>query len=134
AGLIIGIGTTADSFVVYFERIKDEIREGRSFRSAVPRAWARARRTIVSGNTVSLIGAAVLYFLAIGDVKGFAFTLGLTTILDVVVVFMVTHPLVHMASQRQWAANPRFNGLGAMSEVARERKAAAKAAVAAKES
>src|SRR5699024_2050776 len=84
AGLIIGIGTTADSFVVYFERIKDEIREGRSFRSAVPRAWARARRTIVSGNTVSLIGAAVLYFLAIGDVKGFAFTLGLTTILDVV--------------------------------------------------
>ncbi len=134
AGLIIGIGTTADSFVVYFERIKDEIREGRSFRSAVPRAWARARRTIVSGNTVSIIGAAVLYFLAIGDVKGFAFTLGLTTILDLVVVFLVTHPLVHMASRRQWAANPRFNGLGAMSDVARERKAAARAAVAAKES
>ncbi|MDN5759696.1 MAG: protein translocase subunit SecD, partial [Tomitella sp.] len=130
AGLIIGIGTTADSFVVYFERIKDEIREGRSFRSAVPRAWARARRTILSGNTVSIIGAAVLYFLAIGDVKGFAFTLGLTTILDLVVVFLVTHPLVHMASKQQWAANPRFNGLGAMSAVARERRAAARAAIA----
>src|SRR5699024_10724585 len=115
-------------------RIKDEIREGRSFRSAVPRAWARARRTIVSGNAVSLIGAAVRYFLAIGDVKGFAFTLGLTTLLHVVVVLAVTHALVRMASQREWAANPRFTGLGAMAEVARERKAAAKAAVAAKES
>ncbi|QDQ97562.1 protein translocase subunit SecD [Tomitella fengzijianii] len=133
AGLIIGIGTTADSFVVYFERVKDEIREGRSFRSAVPRGWARARRTILSGNTVSIIGAAVLYFLAIGDVKGFAFTLGLTTILDLVVVFLVTHPLLHIASTKQWAANPRWNGLGAMSAVARERKAAALAA-AAKES
>src|SRR5699024_6560727 len=130
AGLIIGIGTTADSFVVYFERIKDEIREGRSFRSAVPRAWSRARRTILSGNTVSIIGAAVLYFLAIGDVKGFAFTLGLTTLLDLVVVFLVTHPLVHMVSRKQWAANPRFNGLGAMSDVVRERKAAARAALA----
>ncbi|WP_182347702.1 protein translocase subunit SecD [Tomitella gaofuii] len=133
AGLIIGIGTTADSFVVYFERVKDEIREGRSFRSAVPRGWSRARRTILSGNTVSIIGAAVLYFLAIGDVKGFAFTLGLTTILDLVVVFLVTHPLLHIASTKQWAANPRWNGLGAMSDVARERKAAALAA-AAKES
>ncbi|GAA4815407.1 protein translocase subunit SecD [Tomitella cavernea] len=133
AGLIIGIGTTADSFVVYFERVKDEIREGRSFRSAVPRGWARARRTILSGNTVSIIGAAVLYFLAIGDVKGFAFTLGLTTILDLVVVFLVTHPLLHIASTKAWAANPRWNGLGAMSDVARERKAAAMAA-AAKES
>ena len=76
AGLIIGIGTTADSFVVFFERIKDEIREGRSFRSAVPRGWARARKTILSGNAVSFLAAAVLYVLAIGQVKGFAFTLG----------------------------------------------------------
>ncbi len=99
AGLIIGIGTTADSFVVFFERIKDEIREGRSFRSAVPRGWVRARKTIVSGNAVTFLAAAVLYVLAIGQVKGFAFTLGLTTILDLVVVFLVTWPLVYLASK-----------------------------------
>lgn len=129
AGLIIGIGTTADSFVVYFERIKDEIREGRSFRSAVPRGWSRARRTILSGNTVSFIAAAVLYFLAVGDVKGFAFTLGLTTILDLVVVFLVTHPLVHIVSTKAWASNSKINGLGSMHEVARERQEAAQAAL-----
>jgi preprotein translocase subunit SecD len=124
AGLIIGIGTTADSFVVFFERIKDEIREGRSFRSAVPRGWARARKTILSGNAVSFLAAAVLYFLAIGQVKGFAFTLGLTTILDVVVVFLVTWPLVYMASKSTLLAKPAFNGLGAVQQIARERRAA----------
>lgn len=127
AGLIIGIGTTADSFVVFFERIKDEIREGRSFRSAVPRGWARARKTIVSGNAVTFLAAAVLYVLAIGQVKGFAFTLGLTTILDVVVVFLVTWPLVYLASKTTWAAKPKFNGLGAVQQIARERRAAAHA-------
>ncbi|BBY16382.1 protein translocase subunit SecD [Mycolicibacterium litorale] len=127
AGLIIGIGTTADSFVVFFERIKDEIREGRSFRSAVPRGWARARKTIVSGNAVTFLAAAVLYFLAVGQVKGFAFTLGLTTILDVVVVFLVTWPLVYLASKTTWAAKPAFNGLGAVQQIARERRAAAHA-------
>jgi preprotein translocase subunit SecD len=125
AGLIIGIGTTADSFVVFFERIKDEIREGRSFRSAVPRGWVRARKTILSGNAVSFLAAAVLYFLAIGQVKGFAFTLGLTTILDVVVVFLVTWPLVYLASKTTLLAKPAFNGLGAVQQIARERRAAA---------
>ncbi|MEV6276419.1 protein translocase subunit SecD [Nocardia sp. NPDC051832] len=124
AGLIIGIGMTADSFVVFFERIKDEMREGRSFRSAVPRGWARARRTILSGNAVSLIASAVLYILAVGQVKGFAFTLGLTTVLDVVVVFLVTMPLVMLASRSQFWAKPGVNGLGAIQEVARERRAA----------
>ena len=124
AGLIIGIGTTADSFVVFFERIKDEIREGRSFRSAVPRGWVRARKTIVSGNAVTFLAAAVLYFLAIGQVKGFAFTLGLTTILDVVVVFLVTWPLVYRASKSATLAKPAYNGLGAVQRVARERRAA----------
>ena len=124
AGLIIGIGTTADSFVVFFERIKDEIREGRSFRSAVPRGWVRARKTIVSGNAVTFLAAAVLYFLAIGQVKGFAFTLGLTTILDLVVVFLVTWPLVYLASKSPTMAKPAFNGLGAVQQVARERRAA----------
>jgi preprotein translocase subunit SecD len=125
AGLIIGIGTTADSFVVFFERIKDEIREGRSFRSAVPRGWARARKTILSGNAVTFIAAAVLYILAIGQVKGFAFTLGLTTILDVVVVFLVTWPLVYLASKSPTMAKPALNGLGAVQQIARERRAAA---------
>ena len=124
AGLIIGIGTTADSFVVFFERIKDEIREGRSFRSAVPRGWARARKTILSGNAVSFLAAAVLYFLAVGQVKGFAFTLGLTTILDVVVVFLVTWPLVYLASKSPTMAKPALNGLGAVQQIARERRAA----------
>lgn len=127
AGLIIGIGMTADSFVVFFERIKDEIREGRSFRSAVPRGWARARKTIVSGNAVTLLAAAVLYVLAVGQVKGFAFTLGLTTILDVVVVFLVTWPLVYLASKSPTLAKPSLNGLGAVQQIARERRAAAHA-------
>ncbi len=122
AGLIIGIGTTADSFVVFFERIKDEIREGRSFRSAVPRGWARARKTILSGNAVTFLAAAVLYFLAVGQVKGFAFTLGLTTILDVLVVFLVTWPLVYLCSKSTLLAKPAFNGLGAVQQIARERR------------
>jgi preprotein translocase subunit SecD len=125
AGLIIGIGTTADSFVVFFERIKDEIREGRSFRSAVPRGWARARKTVLSGNAVTFLAAAVLYFLAIGQVKGFAFTLGLTVILDTVVVFLVTWPLVYLASKSVTLAKPAYNGLGAVQQVARERRAVA---------
>jgi preprotein translocase subunit SecD len=124
AGLIIGIGMTADSFVVFFERIKDEMREGRSFRSAAPRGWQRARRTILSGNAVSFIAAAVLYILAVGQVKGFAFTLGLTTILDVVVVFLVTSPLVLLASRTAFWSKPSVNGLGAIQQIARERKAA----------
>jgi preprotein translocase subunit SecD len=127
AGLIIGIGTTADSFVVFFERIKDEIREGRSFRSAVPRGWARARKTILSGSAVGFLASAVLYALAVGQVKGFAFTLGLTTILDVVVAFLVTWPLVYLASKSTTLAKPAFNGLGAVQQIARERRAAAHA-------
>ncbi|OBF61333.1 protein-export membrane protein SecD, partial [Mycobacterium sp. 852002-51971_SCH5477799-a] len=125
AGLIIGIGTTADSFVVFFERIKDEIREGRSFRSAVPRGWVRARKTIVSGNAVTFLAAAVLYALAIGQVRGFAFTLGLTTVLDIVVVFLVTWPLVYLASKSPTLAKPAYNGLGAVQRVARERRVSA---------
>ncbi|MBD0022492.1 protein translocase subunit SecD [Gordonia pseudamarae] len=132
AGLIIGIGMTADSFVVYFERIKDEIREGRTFRSAVPRGWVSARRTIWTGNMVSLIAAVVIYILAIGEVRGFAFTLGLTTVLDVVVVFLVTHPLVVLATRSPLLSRPNVNGLGAVSEVAAERRAAARAQATAK--
>lgn len=124
AGLIIGIGTTADSFVVLYERIKDEVRDGRTFRSAVPRAWARAKHTILSGNFVSIIAAVVLYILAVGDVKGFAFTLGLTTVFDLVIIFLVTAPLVVLASRKTWFANPKVNGLHGVMDVAARRRAA----------
>ncbi|MFD6393428.1 protein translocase subunit SecD [Nocardia sp. NPDC055029] len=123
AGLIIGIGLTADSFVVFFERIKDEMREGRSFRSAVPRGWARAQRTNLSGKTVSLIASVVLYLLAAGQVKGFAFTLGITTVLDVIVLYLVTAPLMMLAARSPFWAKPSVNGLGSVQQIARERGA-----------
>ncbi|MFC3895938.1 protein translocase subunit SecD [Lentzea rhizosphaerae] len=112
AGFIVAIGITADSFIVFFERLKDEVREGRTFRSAVPRAWVRSRRTILSADAVSFIAAAVLYVIAVGQVKGFAFTLGMSTVLDLVVVFLVTHPLVAMASKSKFLSNPNLSGLG----------------------
>ncbi|KQS64932.1 protein translocase subunit SecD [Modestobacter sp. Leaf380] len=114
AGFIVSIGITADSFVVYFERLKDEIREGRTLRSAVPRAWVRARRTILSADAVSFLAAAILYVLAIGDVKGFAFTLGLSTVLDLIVVFLFTHPLMAVLSRFRSFGSSRFSGLGAV--------------------
>jgi preprotein translocase subunit SecD len=112
AGFIVSIGITADSFVVYFERLKDEIREGRTLRSAVPRAWVRARRTILSADAVSFLAAAILYVLAIGDVKGFAFTLGMSTVLDLIVVFLFTHPLMAVLSRFKSFGSSRFSGLG----------------------
>lgn len=132
AGLIIGIGTTADSFVVLYERIKDEVREGRSFRSAVPRGWDRAKSTIITGNAVTLIGAVIIYFLAVGEVKGFAFTLGVTTIFDILVTFLVTAPLVILASRRPWTSKPAVNGFGRVyAMVERREKAEAESAAAA---
>ena len=124
AGLIVAIGITADSFVIFFERLKDEIREGRTFRSAVPRAWVRARRTILSADAVMFLAAAVLYVLAVGQVRGFAFTLGMSTVLDLVVVFFVTHPLVALASKSKFLSDPRMSGLGAVQRQAGERRAA----------
>jgi preprotein translocase subunit SecD len=124
AGLIVAIGITADSFVIYFERLKDEVREGRSFRSAVPRGWERAKRTILSADAVSLLSAVILYLVAVGDVKGFAFTLGLSTILDLVVVYLVTHPLVSLASGSKIFNAPRFSGLGAVAAAGARQRAA----------
>ena len=112
AGFIVAVGITADSFVVFFERLKDEVKEGRSVRTAVPRAWARSRRTILSADAVSFLAALVLYILAIGAVKGFAFTLGLSTIVDVLIVFLFTHPLVALLSRSRGFTSPRFSGLG----------------------
>jgi preprotein translocase subunit SecD len=110
AGFIVAVGITADSFVVFFERLKDEIKEGRTPRSAVDRAWVRARRTILSADTVSFLAAIILYFVSVGGVRGFAFTLGLSTLLDVVVVFLFTRPLVSWLSRFSWFSNHRFTG------------------------
>jgi preprotein translocase subunit SecD len=128
AGFIVAIGITADSFVIFFERLKDEVREGRTFRSAVPRAWVRARRTILSADAVSFLAAAVLYVLAVGQVKGFAFTLGLSTVLDLLVVFLVTHPLVALAANNRVFSSPSLSGLGAVARLAARRRTAAPAA------
>jgi len=102
AGAIVAIGITADSFIIYFERLRDEIREGRSLRSAVENGWIRARRTIIISDVVSLIAALLLYIFAIGNVRGFAFALGLTTIIDLIVVFLFTKPIITLL------ANLRF--------------------------
>ncbi|MFE1457322.1 protein translocase subunit SecD [Streptomyces sp. NPDC058735] len=104
-GAIVAIGITADSFIVYFERVRDEIREGRSLRPAVERAWPRARRTILVSDFVSFLAAAVLFIVTVGKVQGFAFTLGLTTLLDVVVVFLFTKPLLTLMARRPFFAN-----------------------------
>ncbi|MET7854970.1 protein translocase subunit SecD [Streptomyces avermitilis] len=104
-GAIVAIGITADSFIVFFERIRDEIREGRTLRPAVERAWPRARRTILVSDFVSFLAAAVLFIVTVGKVQGFAFTLGLTTVLDVVVVFLFTKPLMTILARKQFFAN-----------------------------
>ncbi|MFE9634993.1 protein translocase subunit SecD [Streptomyces sp. NPDC006463] len=104
-GAIVAIGITADSFIVYFERIRDEIREGRTLRPAVERAWPRARRTILVSDFVSFLAAAVLFIVTVGKVQGFAFTLGLTTLLDVVVVFLFTKPVMTLLARTKFFAS-----------------------------
>jgi preprotein translocase subunit SecD len=112
AGAIVAIGITADSFVVFFERLRDEVREGRSLRTAVERGWHRARRTILVADAVSFIAALLLYWFAIGGVKGFAFTLGLTTLIDVIVVFFFTKPLVTLLARTKFfGRGHRWSGL-----------------------
>ncbi|MFC9281585.1 protein translocase subunit SecD [Streptomyces collinus] len=111
-GAIVAIGITADSFIVYFERIRDEIREGRTLRPAVERAWPRARRTILVSDFVSFLAAAVLFIVTVGKVQGFAFTLGLTTVLDVVVVFLFTKPLMTLLARTKFfGGGHKWSGL-----------------------
>jgi len=105
AGAIVSIGITADSFIVFFERIRDEAREGRSLRSAVESGWARARRTIIVADTVSILAAVLLYFFAVGGVRGFAFTLGLTTLIDLLIVFIFTKPIVTVIAKMNFFAS-----------------------------
>ncbi|MFF0430100.1 protein translocase subunit SecD [Streptomyces sp. NPDC021012] len=104
-GAIVAIGITADSFIVYFERIRDELREGRTLRPAVERAWPRARRTILVSDFVSFLAAAVLFIVTVGKVQGFAFTLGLTTLLDIVVVFLFTKPVMTLLARTKFFGN-----------------------------
>ncbi|HWS58381.1 MAG TPA: protein translocase subunit SecD, partial [Actinotalea sp.] len=122
AGLIVAIGITADSFIVYFERIRDELRDGRTLPAAVDEAWRRARRTILASDAVNFLAAFVLFFLAVGGVRGFAFTLGLTTLIDVVVVFLFTHPvMILLARTKFFGEGHRFSGLDPVALGARSR-------------
>lgn len=112
AGLIVAIGLIADSFIVYFERVRDELRDGRPLASAVAIGWKRAERTILASKAVNVLAAVVLYIVAVGNVRGFAFTLGLTAIIDLVVVYGMTHPtLVLLARTKFFAEGHRFSGL-----------------------
>ena len=111
-GLIVAIGVTADSFIVYFERIRDEVRDGRTLRTAVDTGWKRAKRTIVVADGVNFLAALVLYLLASSSVRGFAFTLGLTTLIDILVVFVFTHPVVSLLARRKFFADGhKWSGL-----------------------
>ena len=127
AGLVIGIGTTADSFVVIYERIKDEVRKGKTFRSATASGWERAKETIVTGNMVTLIGAVIIYMLAVGDVKGFAFTMGLTTVFDLLVTFLITAPLLILASRSSFWSKPAVNGMSKAFAVGQHNRAVSQA-------
>lgn len=112
AGIIVAIGQTADSFIVYFERVRDELRDGRGLVAAVENGWARAKRTILASKAVNILASLVLYFVSVGSVKGFAFTLGLTAVADLIVVFMFTHPMLQvLARTKFFGEGHHFSGL-----------------------
>ena len=112
AGLIVAIGITADSFIIYFERVRDEVRDGRALRAAVETGWVRARRTVLISDAVNFLAALVLFVLATSNVKGFAFTLMLTTIIDIIVVFLFTHPLLSvLANTKFFSEGHKWSGL-----------------------
>jgi preprotein translocase subunit SecD len=115
AGLIVAVGITADSFIVYFERIRDEMRAGKSMRVAVESGWVRARNTCLAADAVSLLAAVVLYIFAIGVVRGFAFALGISTLIDVIVFFWFTKPMVSLLARRTF-----FNSGNRLSGLSRE--------------
>ena len=111
AGLIVAIGITADSFIVYFERVRDELRDGRPLGAAVEAGWKRALRTIIVSDGVSLLAAGTLYVLTVGNVRGFAFTLGLTTLIDLLVVVLFTHPVLQLLSGLKFfSSGNKFSG------------------------
>jgi len=111
-GLIVSIGIVADSFILYFERVRDEVRDGRALAAAVETGWNRARRTILISDAVNFLAAVVLYALAASNVRGFAFTLMLTTIIDIIVVFLFTHPLLSiLATTKFFGEGHKWSGL-----------------------
>ncbi len=110
-GLIVSIGITVDSYIVYFERLKDETRAGRSIRTSVDRGFAGAFRTVLAADLVSLAAAVILFLVATGDVQGFAFFLGLSTILDIVVTYYFTRPLVVLLGRNERFANSGVMGI-----------------------
>lgn len=112
AGAVIAIGVTADSFIVYFERIRDEIRDGKSLRQACDTGWIRARRTLLAADFISILIAVVLYLLSVGSVRGFAFVLGLTTLMDIMIAFWFTHPVVVLLGRSKFMQRgSRWTGL-----------------------
>ncbi|MDO4254566.1 MAG: protein translocase subunit SecD [Kocuria sp.] len=112
AGLVVSIGMAADSFIVYFERIRDEVRIGRTIPAAIDHGWKRAQQTILASKAVNLIASVVLYFVAVGNVRGFAFTLGLTAVIDLLVVFFFTHPvMVYLSRTRYFGRGSPGSGL-----------------------
>lgn len=112
AGLIMAVGVTADSFIVYFERVRDEVRDGRPLVAAVDEGWDRAKRTILVSDAVNLVAAIVLYLLAVGGVQGFAFTLGVTTVIDIAVIFLFTHPMMELLIRTKFfGEGHRLSGL-----------------------
>jgi preprotein translocase subunit SecD len=120
AGLIVSVGISADSYVVFYERLKDEVREGRSLRQSVERGFTRAFRTILTADFVSFLAAATLYLLSVGEVRGFAFTLGLATLLDVMVAYLFTKPLVTLLTRTKLFTEGRFVGIAAGTPAAKE--------------
>jgi len=116
AGVIVSVGITSDSYIVYFERIKEEVHRGRSLQSAIDHAFARAFRTILTADTVSLFAAVLLYFLAIGSVKGFALALGIATFSDVLIAYFYTRPAVSLLARTRFGEGGRFSIRGATGE------------------
>jgi preprotein translocase subunit SecD len=110
-GIIVSVGVTVDSYIVYFERLKDEIRSGKTLRSSVDRGFARAYRTIVAADVASLIGAGLLYWLTVGPVRGFAFFLGLSTLLDLFVAYFFTRPMVALLGRSRMFTEARWVGV-----------------------
>ena len=119
-GIIVSVGVTVDSYVVYFERLKDEVRTGRTIRSSLDTGFRRAFRTIVAADLVSLIGAGVLYLLAVGSVRGFAYFLGISTAIDLLLAFFFMHPLVYILSSRPSLVKLPGVGIAAGLDVAQE--------------
>jgi len=112
AGVIVSIGFTADSFIIYFERIRDELRDGKSITGSVEDGWNRAKRTIYISKSINILAAVVLYILADATVKGFAFTLGLTTVIDIVIFILFTHPVMQLLARTKFfGSGHRFSGM-----------------------